>query len=274
MQALAPLALVRPNESLQQALARRRCGIYGSEVDPAPPDDLDRTRQQRGRRPAPVLSGKERLAGSPRTLAVTVGVAVERKQKPRAGTELDEVDPFGPGREQPGQKRPRAAHLVGLNPLLRSEATEELAVPLERAADVVPGGLAAEHEVVQTAEEPQREVPPQVGRDRGNPGVVCEPAAERCVQRRAAVAVLRLAEEDLGLLAQAARADFACSASLPKAAGSLTARSASTLRSSSTFAAFRPAMNWLYESPCARAPALMRMIQRRRNARFLFLRSR
>ena len=33
-------------------------------------------------------------------------------------------------------------------------------------------------------------------------------------------------------------------------------------------------MNWLYESPCARAPALMRMIHSRRNVRFLFLRSR
>ena len=76
------------------------------------------------------------------------------------------------------------------------------------------------------------------------------------------------------LARQAASADLACSASLPNAAGSLIARSASTLRSSSTFAAFRPEMNWLYESPFARAPALMRMIQSRRNSRFLFLRSR
>ena len=42
-----------------------------------------------------------------------------------------------------------------------------------------------------------------------------------------------------------ARAAFACSASLPNCSGSLTARSASTLRSSSTSAAFRPEMNWL-----------------------------
>jgi hypothetical protein len=60
------------------------------------------------------------------------------------------------------------------------------------------------------------------------------------------VAVGRLAAEDLFLPAQADGSDaFACSASLPNAAGSLTARSASTLRSSSTPADFRPAMNWL-----------------------------
>jgi hypothetical protein len=46
------------------------------------------------------------------------------------------------------------------------------------------------------------------------------------------------------------------------------------IRSSSISAAFRPAMNWLYESPFARAPALMRMIQSFRNSRFRTLRSR
>src|SRR6266550_7164761 len=58
-------------------------------------------------------------------------------------------------------------------------------------------------------------------------------------------------------------ADLAFSAIAPKACGSLTARSASTLRSSSISAFFKPATNWLYESPFARAAALIRMIQSR-----------
>src|SRR5439155_6760242 len=69
-------------------------------------------------------------------------------------------------------------------------------------------------------------------------------------------------------------ADFACCAMAPKAAGSLTARSARTFRSSVIPALRQPATNWLYESPFARAAALMRMIQSRRNARFRFFRSR
>src|SRR6266540_2791318 len=71
-----------------------------------------------------------------------------------------------------------------------------------------------------------------------------------------------------------ASADFACSAIAPNAAGSLTARSASTFRSSSMPACLQPAMNWLYERSCCRAAALMRMIQSRRNVRFFALRSR
>src|SRR5262249_13265785 len=72
----------------------------------------------------------------------------------------------------------------------------------------------------------------------------------------------------------AASADFACSPIRPNAAGSVTARSASTCRSSSISALRQPATNWLYESPCWRAAALMRMIQRLRIVRFRFLRSR
>ena len=44
---------------------------------------------------------------------------------------------------------------------------------------------------------------------------------------------------------QASSAAFACSAILPNAAGSETARSASTLRSSSMLALRQPATNWL-----------------------------
>ena len=67
---------------------------------------------------------------------------------------------------------------------------------------------------------------------------------------------------------------FACSAIVPNASGSATARSASTLRSSSISAFLQPATNWLYDSPCCRAAALMRMIQRLRIVRFRTLRSR
>src|SRR5262249_57493271 len=120
------------------------------------------------------------------------------------------------------------------------------------------------------------EVPPQVERECRHARVVRQSAAQSRVQRRAAVAVRRLAQEDLALalVRQLASADFACSASLPNASGSLTARSASTFRPTSTSAALSPEMNWLYESPFARAPALMRTIHSRRNSRFLFLRSR
>src|SRR5581483_1016228 len=139
---------------------------------------------------------------------------------------------------------------------------------------VVPRRLAAEDEVVHAAEEPQREVPAQVGRKRRDARVVGEPRRQRRVHRRARLEVGRLAAEDLFLPGQPGSADFACSASFPNATGSLMARSERTLRSSSTPASFRPEMNWLYERPFARAPALMRMIQSRRNVRFLTFRSR
>jgi hypothetical protein len=116
---------------------------------------------------------------------------------------------------------------------------------LERGADVVPRRLTGEHEVVQAAEQPQREVPRQVGRDLADPRVVREPPTQFCVERRAAVAIGRLPLEDLRLPRYFASADLACSTISPNFAGSATARSASTLRSRSISAAFRPAMNWL-----------------------------
>ena len=62
--------------------------------------------------------------------------------------------------------------------------------------------------------------------------------------------------------------------SVEVAAGSLTARSASTFRSSPISAFLQPAMNWLYESPFCLAAALIRKIQSRRNSRLRFFRSR
>src|SRR5438105_14561771 len=69
-------------------------------------------------------------------------------------------------------------------------------------------------------------------------------------------------------------AALACSAIAPNAAGSLTARSARILRSSSMPALPQPWMNWLYDSPFCRAAALMRVIQSWRKVRFLTFRSR
>ena len=99
---------------------------------------------------------------------------------------------------------------------------------------------------MHAAQEPQGKIPARLRRDLRNEQLVGELPAQPCVKRRAALAVRGLTEEDLGLATQLlARADFACSATSLKAAGSLTARSASTLRSSSMFALRQPATNWL-----------------------------
>src|SRR5689334_7084784 len=73
---------------------------------------------------------------------------------------------------------------------------------------------------------------------------------------------------------QAARAAFAATASASNAFGSETAMSARTLRSSSISAFRSPNMNWLYDRPCWRAPAWMRLIQGRRKSRLRVRRSR
>src|SRR5712691_4573526 len=67
---------------------------------------------------------------------------------------------------------------------------------------------------------------------------------------------------------------FAWLASCAKAVLSTTARSASTLRSTSIEAFFRPCMKAEYVMPCSRTAALMRAIQRARNCRLRCLRSR
>src|SRR5690606_11229837 len=77
----------------------------------------------------------------------------------------------------------------------------------------------------------------------------------------------------LGALTSSGRLALATSTRALNAAGSLTARSARILRSTSTSAAFRPWMNRLYVMPWARAAALIRWIHRRRKSPFLALRS-
>jgi hypothetical protein len=114
---------------------------------------------------------------------------------------------------------------------------------------------------VQAAEEQQGRVPGGVGADDlGDRGIRGEAGAQLDVKRRAAFALPGLLLEDLVLRQADSSADFACCAIAPNAWGSLTASSASTLRSSGISALRNPAMSWLYESPFWRAAALMRMI--------------
>src|SRR5205814_5025641 len=174
--------------------------------------------------------------------------------------------------QEAGQQHPRALYLVRLHGLPADEVPQEVRVRID---PVVPGRLTAEHEEVQAAEQPQRPVPRRLAAEDFRDGrVVRETPAEVHVERRAALALPGLLLEDLLLRQTVSSADFACCAIAPNACGSLTASSASTFRSSGISALRKPAMNWLYESPFSRAAALMRMIQSRRNVRFLFLRSR
>src|SRR5205814_498339 len=124
--------------------------------------------------------------------------------------------------------------------------------------------------------EAQRHVPRPLLHELVDDRLLRAAARKPRVHRRAKGSeMLRLPAEERGLLAQAfSSAERACSAILPNAAGSLTARSASTFRSSGISALRSPATNWLYDMPSRRAAALMRMIQSRRKVRFLFLRSR
>jgi hypothetical protein len=100
---------------------------------------------------------------------------------------------------------------------------------------------------VEPAQELERAIPAIVVKDLANGRLRCQPSAEVGIQlRAAALALIRLVEEDaFELGAQLPSAAFACSAILPKAAGSFTAMSASTLRSSSIPALRQPETNWL-----------------------------
>jgi len=100
---------------------------------------------------------------------------------------------------------------------------------------------------VESGEQLERPVPAVVGDDLLDEGLAGQSAADVGVEGRAgALALLGLVEERRCELAlQLSRADFACRAIVPNATGSLTARSASTLRSSSMPAFWQPATNWL-----------------------------
>src|SRR3954468_9149428 len=218
---------------------------------------------------------------APGAVDVAVRVAVEDEVEPGARPQLEQVEPLprpARKREERRQQREAATDLVRLDVLFGDEPRQPVALVDEdvvrRRPRVDPVG---EREKVQAAEESDRRIPPDLTDDRLDRLVGREPAADVGIQRRAAaLARLRLTQEgffELGVQAVSS-ADFACSAIAPNACGSLTASSARTFRSSSMSAFFSPAINWLYERPLARAPALIRMIQSRRKVRFFALRSR
>ena len=98
---------------------------------------------------------------------------------------------------------------------------------------------------MQAAEEGQdRALLRVVSDDPRGGGIVGEAPAELRVELGAAFAVTGLLEERVAD-GQLERAAFACSATALNAAGSVTARSASILRSSSMSAFRQPATNWL-----------------------------
>lgn len=98
---------------------------------------------------------------------------------------------------------------------------------------------------MQPAEQAQREVPGTIVDELERARVRGEATAQPRVQRRPTVAKAGLTEKMLRRTSYFANAAFACAAISPNFFGSLTARSARTFRSSSTFAALSPAMNWL-----------------------------
>ncbi len=100
-------------------------------------------------------------------------------------------------------------------------------------------------------EDAQRNVPRQLPDELVDEGFVGELRANAPVERRPGPLTMRplLAEGVPELGSQAAfepsRADFAWAAIFENAAGSVTARSASTFRSSSMFAFRSPFISWL-----------------------------
>src|SRR5215211_2492208 len=280
---LEPITLVGPDERLQQQGVAQSGDVERGEIDSSPLANPRPEREQPRRHSAPLLAGEDErgVVATPAPMPVAVAVAIPDEVEPRARPELDQVEDLDarPPRElqEAREQQPAALDLVRLDALGSDEAAEPVAALLEHRHRIAPGVEPfAEREVVEAAEELQRAVPAVVVEDLADHGLLREPPAEVGVQRRAAaLALLRLVEEDsFELGAQLPSAAFACSAILPKAAGSFTASSASTLRSSSMPALRQPATNWLYESPSARAAALIRMIQSRRKFRFLAFRSR
>src|SRR5215211_3718812 len=280
---LEPLALVGPHERLEQQSVSGPGHVERREVDPPALPHAWLDPEQARRHGTPLLAGElERsVAAAPAPLLVAVAVAVPDEVEAGARAELDQVERLDArppcDLEKAREEHPAALDLVRLDALRLDEAPEPVAALLEHRHGFVPGlEPFAQREVVEAAKELEWAVPTVVVEDFADDRLGREATAEVSVERRAAaLALLRLVEEDaLELGAQLPSAAFACSAILPNAAGSFTASSASTLRSSSIPAWRQPATNWLYERPSARAAALIRMIHRRRKLRFFALRSR
>jgi hypothetical protein len=117
-----------------------------------------------------------------------VPIPVPDQVQPGARPELDELERPLAEREERRQQRPAALHLVRLHTALGDEAPQPLALARERLAHVPPlppRDALLEHEVVQPAEQPHRQIPAVVGRDLARQRVVRQPAAEIRIQRRA-----------------------------------------------------------------------------------------
>ena len=110
-----------------------------------------------------------------------------------------------------------------------------------------------------------------------DPRIVREPAAQLGVERRAAVAVRGLPAEDLRLprlFRSAGERRLGLLDDLAELRRIADREIREHLPVELDVRRLQAGMNWLYESPFARAPALMRMIQSLRNSRFRTLRSR
>jgi hypothetical protein len=119
---------------------------------------------------------------------------------------------------------------------------------IECVAPAVPLQIPGEDEVVQSGDELQRCAPVVLPDEPVDSGLVGELVPQPLVERRAPRGGADLLLEDLAPLGYGAdfgapSAALACSAITPKARGSLTARSASTFRSSSIPALLQPFTN-------------------------------
>jgi hypothetical protein len=194
------------------------------------------------------------VIGAPGALLVAVAVTVPDEVQPGARTELYQVEGLDAGPagdvEEAGNEHPASLDLVRLHAVAPNVLAEPVAVLLKHGCRVGPRvDPADEREVVERAEELERTVPALVLEHLTGCRLGGEPPTHVGVERRAALLTLfGLMKKDLlelGGGGQRSSAAFACSATFANAVGSLTASSASTLRSSSIPALRQPATNWL-----------------------------
>src|SRR5215211_5920176 len=161
-QALQPLALVGPDERLEQA----RAGVVGHvdrrTIDPGSPAHARMSREERRRNGTSFLA-HERQRGRrlpPRARSILVRVAIPYQVEPGARAELDQVEDVRAralrDTEEAGEQHPRALNLVRLDGLASDELPQEIPVPLERRVQRRPRCLSVEHEVMETGEDAQR----------------------------------------------------------------------------------------------------------------------
>ncbi len=196
-----PVVLARPDERAQQPGAVLLGDVDRRTVDPDsfPDARLEPEQFRRDGPPLLALEAEHRVLSPPLPRLVAVRVPIPDEVEPGARPELDQVErlrarALGHAQQQ-GQQHPGALNFVRLHALRRDELPQERGVLLER---IVPGRFAAEHEVVQPAEQPQRRVPRrlrphELGRHR-----VFGPRPQKLdVELRAALALGRLVQEDV-----------------------------------------------------------------------------